>query len=159
MLKRPECFTNGFHLTSFPLDEKIMHWVREEKWDDLDSHFKKMTREGGELFSFLQKFHDFTSMEFIISIRDSKNEWEEDGIWHDDGTRVFAFSLSLTEPAGTLDGGRLEIRRKNEAQLESIPTPKAGSIILFLTGVHGFEHRTRAVTQGKRIIIAGWCSQ
>ena len=52
-------------------------------------------KELNNIFEFLKQFHDFNFIEFIISIRDSQNEWEEDGIWHDDGSRVFAFSLSL----------------------------------------------------------------
>lgn len=157
MLKKPELFPNGFHLSFFPLGDNILALVQDEKWEALDNEFKHLTKKDGRLFKFLQEFHDFSDIEFIISIRDSSNEWEEDGIWHDDGSRVFAFSLSLTLDEN-IEGGRLGVRRKNEANFLEIPTPRFGGIILFLTGIYGFEHCIHQVKKGRRIIIAGWCS-
>lgn len=158
MLRKPELFQNGYHLTYFPLSEDIKHFVQTENWKALDDAFKELTRPDGRLFKFLQEFHDFNSMEFIISIRDSQNDWEEDGIWHDDGSRVFAFSLSLTLEPEKIVGGRLGIRPKGQERFTEIPTPSFGGIILFLTGVYGFEHKIHQVLSGRRIIIAGWCS-
>ena len=158
MLKKPELFGQGFHLASFSLPEKIKQLVKEENWSEVDSNFKLLTARGGELFEFLQNYHDFNSIEFIISIRDAANEWEEDGIWHDDGSRVFAFSLSLTLGPEDVEGGYLGVRRKEEINFDKIATQEFGKIILFLTGTHGFEHKIHQVTAGRRIIIAGWCS-
>lgn len=158
MLKRPELFPNGFHLSYFPLGEEIKEIVRREDWESLDKEFKALTAPKGRLFEYLQTFHAFSSIEFMISIRDSNNEWEEDGIWHDDGSRVFAFSLSLTEFPEKIEGGRLEVRENHSQRTLSIPTPSFGGIILFLTGIYGFEHKINQVTRDRRIIIAGWCS-
>lgn len=156
MLKKPELFSRGFHLTYFPMGDEIAAMVREERWEELDKTFQCLTQKGGRLYQFLQSFHEFESIEFIISVRDAANEWEEDGIWHDDGSRVFAFSLSLTQ--GDIQGGRLGIRSKDEEAFLQIPTPSFGGIILFLTGLYNFEHKIHQVTQGRRVIIAGWCS-
>jgi len=156
MLKRPELFPNGFHISHFTLGDEIRTLVQKEKWDELDQEFKKLTAKDGRLFRFLSEFHDFNEIEFIISIRDAINEWEEDGIWHDDGSRVFAFSLSLTDEA--VKGGRLAIRVKGDENFLQIPTPSFGGIILFLTGIYGYEHKIHQVLEGRRIIIAGWCS-
>jgi hypothetical protein len=156
MLKRQELFQAGYHLTHFPLSEEIKHLVETENWQELDNEFKKLTAKDGRLFQFLSAYHDFENIEFIISIRDASNEWEEDGIWHDDGSRVFACSLSLT--LGEVIGGRLGLRRRGEEDFVQIPTPSFGGIILFLTGIYGFEHKIHQVLEGKRIIIAGWCS-
>ena len=158
MLKNPSLFQNGFYITSFPLSEKIEEAVKNENWEALDESFKKLTGPTGELFNFLKTFHEFEFIEFIISIRDSNNPWEEDGIWHDDGSRVFAFSLSLSFYPETIEGGRLGIRKKGEVDFHELTTPPYGSIILFLTGSNGFEHKIHRVKKGKRIIIAGWCS-
>ncbi len=158
MLKRPELFQNGFHLSFFTLGDEIRILVEQEKWEQLDLEFQKLTKKDGRLFHFLSQFHDFNEIEFIISIRDSLNEWEEDGIWHDDGSRVFAFSLSLTLNADTITGGKLAVREKGSERYLEIPTPSFGTIILFLTGVYGYEHKIHQVLTGKRIIIAGWCS-
>ena len=158
MLKEPSLFPNGFHLTTFPLSEEIKSFVQNEEWEKLDKEISSLTSSEGRLFKFLQAFHDFSVIEFIISIRDAKNDWEEDGIWHDDGSRVFAFSLSLTLNADEIEGGHLGIKRKSEESLISLPTPYFGGIILFLTGLYGFEHKIHQVTKGRRIIIAGWCS-
>ncbi len=158
MLKKPELFQNGFHLSYFPLGDDIRQLVKNEDWAKLDSEFKALTKKDGRLFNFLNEFHDFNEIEFIISIRDAKNDWEEDGIWHDDGSRVFAFSLSLTLDADHVEGGRLGVRPKGSDHFLEIPTPGFGTIILFLTGLYGFEHKIHQVTAGRRIIIAGWCS-
>ena len=129
MLKHPELFQNGYHLTYYPLPSEIEILVREEKWDELDKKFQELTKKDGPLYLFLKRFHDFEVIEFIISIRDSKNDWEEDGIWHDDGSRVFAFSLSLTLESDHLKGGRLGVRYKGEENFAQIPTPSFGGII------------------------------
>jgi len=156
MLKKPELFKNGYHLSYFTLNDEIKNLVIQEKWDELDQEFKLLTSKDGQLFKTLNAYHDFESIEFIISIRDSNNEWEEDGIWHDDGSRVFAFSLSLT--LGVVNGGRLGLRIKGNDTGATIPTPSFGGLIMFLTGIYGFEHKIQQVTSGKRVIIAGWCS-
>lgn len=158
MLKKPELFQNGFHLSYFPLGEEIRQLVYNENWDELDREVKKLTAPGGRLFNFLQEFHSFNEIEFIISIRDAQNAWEEDGIWHDDGSRVFAFSLSLTLNPDEIEGGRLGIRVKDTESFFEIPTPGFGNIILFLTGLYNIEHKIHQVKKGRRIIIAGWCS-
>lgn len=158
MLKKPELFQNGFHISYFPLGDDIRQLVENKNWDKLDLEFKTLTKKDGRLFKFLNEFHDFNEIEFIISIRDSQNDWEEDGIWHDDGSRVFAFSLSLTLDADQVEGGRLGVRAKGSDHFLKIPTPGFGTIILFLTGLYGFEHKIHQVTAGRRIIIAGWCS-
>lgn len=158
MLKKPELFVNGFHLTHVPLPEELRVLVQHEDWVQVDAIIKDLVKPDGGLFKFLQTYHDFSSIEFIIAVRDATNEWEEDGIWHDDGSRVFAFSLSLTLESEKIIGGRLGIRRKNSHQFLDIPTPSFGGIILFLTGIYGFEHKIHQVIRGKRVIIAGWCS-
>lgn len=149
---------NGYDIQKFPPSQRLRSLVREEDWNGLDAAVRALTLPEGELFTFLRRFQDFGAIEFIISIRDAGNDWEEDGIWHDDGSRVFAFSLSLTENAQALVGGNLGIRKIGDEQMELIPTPEFGTIILFLTGVHGYEHRIHRVEEGRRIIIAGWCS-
>ncbi len=158
MLKNPALFQNGFHLSYFSLDEDIKQSVLKSDWDNLDRQFKELTKKDGRLFNFLRTFHDFNDIEFIISLRDAENSWEEDGIWHDDGSRVFAFSLSLTLHPDEIQGGRLGIRQKKTDYFMQIPTPSFGGIILFLTGLYGFEHKIHQVQKGQRLIIAGWCS-
>ncbi len=158
MLKLSAMMNTGFHLTYFPLTDELRNAVRAEDWKVVDETFKSLTQPRGRLFEFLKTFHEFSSIEFILSIRDSNTEWEEDGIWHDDGSRIFAFSLSLTEDHENLEGGKLGVKRKNEDHVTLIPTPSFGGIILFLTGMYGFEHKIHQVTKGRRIIIAGWCT-
>jgi hypothetical protein len=160
-MKHPELFQNGYYVTRFPLPSEIHSLVQTENWPEIDGHFQILTAPTGALFSFLKKFHDFQSIEFILSIRDSQNEWEEDGIWHDDGSRVFSFSLSLS--SAEVKGGNLGVRRKAgeeaaEEKFPEIPTPPFGGIILFLTGFYGFEHKIHQVTSGRRIVVAGWCT-
>lgn len=156
MLKNPSLFINGYHLSYFPLSEETKKLVEEERFEELDKVFNKLTSPEGSLFKFIQQYHDITSIDTMISLRDSDNEFEEDGIWHDDGSRVFAFSLSLT--LGEVQGGRLGIKRRGSENFSLVPTPSFGGIILFLTGIYGFEHKIHKVTKGKRLILVGWCS-
>ena len=159
MLKQPELFENGFYLTGLSLAPEVKEWVLRKEWNLIDHYFKVQTLPGGSIFQKLLEFHDFDRIETMISIREAVNEWEEDGIWHDDGSRVFAFSLSLNMESHAIGGGTLELRRKNDRNVSSIPTPGFGTAILFLTGIHGFEHRTRKVETGTRIMLVGWCSR
>lgn len=148
----------GFCLESLNISQCIIDCIKKNDWNKLDEEFQKLTSPGGEIFQRLLNYIYFESIEFMISIRDSAHEWEEDGIWHDDGSRVLAFSLSLTLEPDKLQGGVLGIRKKGQEDFIKIPTPAFGTMIVFLTGVHGFEHRIHQVTSGRRIIIAGWCS-
>ena len=127
-------------------------------YEFIDSAFKELTHKEGNLFKYLSQFENFQSIEFILSLRDSENSWEEDGIWHDDGSRKLAFSLSLTKNSHLIEGGLLEIRKKDELESLKIPPFEFGEIVVFKTGTSGFEHKINQVTLGKRFIIAGWCS-
>lgn len=147
---------NGFSICHFKLNDEISQFVARQDYIKLDQEFFKLTACNGEIFNFLKNFCDVKSMEFIISLRESKNDWEEDGIWHDDGSRILAFSLSLTQASPS--GGILEIRKKGNENSFKIPTPNYGQMIIFKTGVDGYEHKINRVTEGARLIIAGWCS-
>lgn len=149
---------SGHFLDTFNLSDTVKEATLTLNWDLLDSEFKELTTSGGDLFKYLNQYSEFKSIEFIISIRDSENEWEEDGIWHDDGSRVLAFSLSLMTDPTSVEGGVLEIRKRGQLESIKIPPFNFGEIVVFLTGTSGYEHKINAVTKGIRIIIAGWCS-
>lgn len=146
----------GYCLTSFNLPHQLKEFISQENFKEIDEIFKKLLKYDGDLFKFLASFtqYDISHIEHIISLRDSDNEWEEDGIWHDDGSRVLAFSLSLT--LGLIEGGVLEFRKKQAEGSLKIPTPAYGDVIIFKTGVDEFEHKINRVIKGKRLIIAGW---
>lgn len=148
----------GFCLEILNIPDKIRHLVLFEDWPELDKEFQRLTSKGGLIHNTLLKYIYFKDIEFMISIRDSANPWEEDGIWHDDGSRILAFSLSLTLDHQNIEGGTLGIRRKGEEEFIEIPTPPFGTMIIFLTGVHGHEHKIHQVTKGRRLVIAGWCT-
>ncbi len=146
----------GFFLSSIGLPQQLLVQVENENYNAIDKIITNLVSTKGEIFTFLRQFCAVKTIEHIISLRESKNEWEEDGIWHDDGSRILAFSLSLTlEPPKK--GGVLEFRKKGSKKIHSIPTPNHGSIIVFKTGIDGFEHKINKVENGKRLIIAGWC--
>ena len=149
---------NGHAMDFLTLDKSIFRASMTSDFTYIDQVFQKLTSPQGQLFKYLEQFSDFNSIEFIISLRDSKNDWEEDGIWHDDGSRTFAFSLSLTTHSQNVDGGELHIRKKGSTQTSIIPPFEFGKILLFKTGTSGYEHKIHAVKSGRRLIIAGWCS-
>ena len=138
------------------LPEHLKTLVKQQNYQEIDEQIKLLTQPDGKIFKALALFRSFNEIEYIISLRESKNEWEEDGIWHDDGSRKLAFSLSLTlDPP---EGGVLEIRRKGDRDSFKITTPTYGEMIVFSTGVEGYEHKINQVTKGSRLIAAGWCS-
>lgn len=158
-LLNPEVFKEGFYISDFPyLKEETKEMVKNNDWKSLDKYISDLITPNGELFQFLRKFHEFESIEYIIALRDGSNPDEDDGIWHDDGSRVFAFSLSLTLDHLNIQGGKLGMRKKGQDHFIEITTQEFGKIILFLTGLYGYEHKIHKVEQGQRLVIAGWCS-
>lgn len=130
--------------------------VADSKFEAIDHYYQKQTTPNASLFNILNLFTPCKEIEFIISLRSSENDWEEDGIWHDDGSRDLAFSLSLTR--NIPKGGVLEIKKKDDNFSTYITTPKMGEMIVFKTGKDGYEHKINAVTKGSRLVIAGWCT-
>ncbi|MBC7429635.1 MAG: 2OG-Fe(II) oxygenase [Bacteriovorax sp.] len=141
---------------TYPLPEKIIAELRNQNWQSIDQYFLEAERPGGALFEFLRNYLTFESIEHIIAIRSAPSD--EDGIWHDDGSRILGFTISLTEKPELITGGELRFKKKNDKEWQSVSTRKLGQMMLFKTGIYGFEHMVTAVTSSKRIIIAGWCS-
>ncbi len=150
----------GHFLVPLALPLRIRQFVMDRDWGALDRAIRLETLKGGMIYDKLQAYREFTDIEFIISIRSSLEMPDEDGIWHDDGSRVLAFSLSLTLNPADIEGGLLEIRKRAIPAPESfgIFTPPFGTMIVFATGYQGFEHKINRVIRGERIIIAGWCT-
>jgi hypothetical protein len=148
----------GYLLTPVLLPDTVREKVIARNWNELDQEMRREILPGGVVFEELQKYGNFSEIEFIISIRSSLEEPDEDGIWHDDGSRLFAFSLSLTLDHKAVEGGKLEIKRRDGSNLGEIETPPFGTMIVFATGQSDFEHKINRVTRGERIIIAGWCT-
>ena len=156
--KKIELNEQGFCLCRLPLSSAMINSIRREDWPVLDNEVFKYLSAEGPWRKLLSRFTTIKSTEHIIAIRDAANEFEEDGIWHDDGSRVLAFSLSLTFNSRNIIGGLLGFRIKGSQHFEQIPTPLIGTAIIFKTGVSGYEHKIHQLTQGRRIIIAGWLS-
>lgn len=148
-------WTKGYLKQDFPLPPALRTLVLAQDWKRLDEFMATLVAPGGALFVELSKHAQFTKIEHMLAIRDATNPDEEDGIWHDDGSRVLAFSLSLNY-LGLPEGGQLAIRpRGGEAELLGPFEP--GTLVIFRTGRDGFEHRTMKVTSGLRLVCAGWC--
>jgi hypothetical protein len=150
--------SSGYFKGSLTLNKEIHSATVSRNYNELDRLFQYETSIKGDLFNYLLQFCEFNEMEFIISLREAKNEWEEDGIWHDDGSRVLAFSLSLSKEVESIQGGDLHIRKRGTTESSVIKPFSFGEIVVFLTGTSGFEHKIHKVEKGERLIIAGWCS-
>lgn len=146
----------GFVKTEFPLENCVADFIKDKNWKALDDYFLQISKPGNSLHTFLSSFLDFDFTEHIIAIRSAPGD--EDGIWHDDGSRFLGYSLSLNLDPQSIEGGQLRFKPKDSSHAEVfIPLPY-GQIVLFLSGIYGFEHMVTAVTKGQRIVIAGWCS-
>jgi len=149
----------GYQLQPLVLPSPIHEFVQSRDWSSLDDAIAKEVVCGGVIFEYLRSLIFFSQIEFIISIRSSLKEPDDDGIWHDDGSRILAFSLSLTRNPDEIVGGVLEIRKKGDSiRSAKLSTPPFGTMIVFATGVDGFEHKIGSVHKGERIIIPGWCT-
>jgi hypothetical protein len=146
--------SNGHALFELPLPPGAHELALKADWAALDRLMGEAVQT--MLRPRLLSFKNFTHIEHMLALRDASDPEEEDGIWHDDGSRVLAFSWSLNV-FGEIQGGTLGLRPKGESALELGPYP-AGTVLVFQTGMDGFEHRTARVTQGKRLVCAGWCS-
>jgi hypothetical protein len=117
----PLVFRNpkGSCLDFLNISQDIVECIKKNDWNKIDNIFQILTAPKGAIFEHLLNYIYFTKIETMISIRDSQNDWEEDGIWHDDGSRVFAFSLSLTINPDQIFGGRLGVRSKGSTDDET----------------------------------------
>ena len=104
----------GYFLKPLELPAALRKHVEARDWIALDEALREETRPRGTIFEALRPYARFEEIEFIISIRSSKEVPDEDGIWHDDGSRVLAFSLSLSLEPQLIEGGKLELRRRGE---------------------------------------------
>jgi len=156
MIKNIELQNLGFTIVDFPLESVIFEWLKNENWKNLDDYFLEISKPFGLLNNFLAEFLDFQTLEHIIAIRSAPDD--EDGIWHDDGSRFLGFSLSLNINHETISGGNLLFKKKTGLLTSTFPPQPMGKMIIFLSGIYGYEHMVSAVTRGKRIVIAGWCS-
>jgi predicted 2-oxoglutarate/Fe(II)-dependent dioxygenase YbiX len=147
----------GYLVADFPLPESIQTFVIEKNWKALDDYFLEISRPNNQLNIFLSQYLKFNFLEHIIAIRSAPDD--DEGIWHDDGSRFLGFSLSLNIAPQSIEGGVLRFKKKNSDSMESFSQLPYGKIVIFLTGVYGYEHMVSAVTKGQRIVIAGWCSQ
>jgi hypothetical protein len=156
MIKNTTLIESGFLVLDFPIEEKVKTFVLNKKWIELDQYFLDISKEQGALRNFLTPYLHFEVLEHIIAIR--KAPEDEDGIWHDDGSRFLGFSLSLNIDHNNIVGGELRFKKKDLEYTEKFSPLPYGKIVLFLSGIYGYEHMVSAVTCGERIVIAGWCS-
>ena len=151
-----EILEKGHEIDQIDLGSEIQTIILKKDWNTLDALLNSMCQKEGLLFKTLKKVRCFKTIEHIISLRTAP---DEDGIWHDDGSRQLAFSLSLNLNS-EVEGGELSIRKKGAIDKTTlIPTLPFGSMIIFLTGHDHFEHKTHGVKKGERLVAAGWCSQ
>jgi hypothetical protein len=156
MIKNHDLLESGFVLTDFPLEPKVLEFVKQAKWFELDQYFLEISKPGGLLRNFLLEYLDFETLEHIIAIRSAPDD--EDGIWHDDGSRFLGFSLSLNRDHAAILGGELRFKKKEKTQSTVFAPLAYGKIVIFLSGIYGYEHMVSAVMKSQRVVIAGWCS-
>jgi len=145
----------GFQQISLELPEEVEALINEENYEGLDRCLNKLLSRGGLLYQALLVLTPIHQIEHLIAIREGESD--EEGIWHDDGSRDFAFTLSLVLDLEQLEGGVLLFRKKGEPEsLQSIPTAPYGTLTILKTGKAGYEHRVQKVTRGRRIICVGW---
>ncbi|WP_372654834.1 2OG-Fe(II) oxygenase [Halobacteriovorax sp.] len=152
---KSELLERGFVKLHLEFPEDFRDAVTNCNWEKVDALIFDYLKPKNILGHLISSYQQFNYTEHIIAIRDALTD--EDGIWHDDGSRDIAFTWSLNDDC-TLEGGELLFRKKGLNDHHSITPPKAETLIIFLTGKFGFEHKVNKVIKGKRKTIAGWCS-
>jgi hypothetical protein len=144
-------------ITMFKIDQidEIKTLVENENYLELDQYFlREFNNTNGRLYSILNSLFPIDYIEHIIAVRSAPED--EEGIWHDDGSRYLGFSLSLNLNPQSIQGGDLRFRPKGQLDFKTITPRPFGTMILFLTGLYNYEHQVSQVTHGKRTVIAGW---
>lgn len=155
-------FETPFIERDIALPEIFYQLVKEENYQDLDQVYQQSLKPQGFLWNFLKDHCDFEYLEGIIALRTAPED--EEGIWHDDGSRVMGFSLSLNFSPESIEGGELLLRPRfqfkdhEDTGATHFSVRPYGRIVLFKTGQEHFEHRVTRVKKGKRLVLAGWCS-
>ena len=145
----------GFYQQFLEFPEEMNLALNAENWKEVDSLLFNYLGPGGYLYNELIKYHHFDHTEHIIAIR--KSSTDEDGIWHDDGSRQIAFTWSFNDDQN-LKGGELLFRKKKSLTIITIDPPTRAVLTIFLTGHYHYEHKVNMVTAGTRKTIAGWCT-
>lgn len=146
------------HYISFKVDE-CFDWIEaieNENWQQLIKKYQHFLNQQNPFTQVLRALKPYTKSEWMLSVRDANDSFQEDGIWHDDGSRVLAVSLSLT--TCLVEGGILALRNKKTKQTINLQTPDYAHALIFKTGVDGFEHKIHQVTKGKRVVMVTWLS-
>lgn len=137
--------------------------VEDKNYSELDKVAGELISQDGYLFKYIkEKFPSYFEksqhgFEYIISVREGPQDVDEDGIWHDDGSRLLAFSLSLNINPNSIKGGALLFRpRYDKEYVLSLETRPFGTLTVFATGQEDWEHKTSLVDKGTRVIMAGW---
>lgn len=146
----------GFRQFHLDLPSKWREWRIEENYYELDLAIAQELKPEGLLGQLFSSIGSYQSTEHILSLREAPDD--EDGIWHDDGSRNFAFSLGLNLEPEIIQGGHLSLRKKGQLEGQRFSPLAWGEMIVFLTGVWGYEHQVSKVEKGKRLIAAGWLS-
>lgn len=136
------------------MPQEFFELIQSANYEELDQLIREHLENDGIIFNSLSQFIAIKKSEYIISIREEGKD--EDGIWHDDGSRELAFTISLTQHADKIKGGNLLLREKGQVNFHRIKTPEFGTVTIMKTGQDGYEHCVEKVTKGKRIICAGW---
>lgn len=138
------------------LPETLEQLIKSQAWNEVDALFTKLFNPHGSLRKKLLEIAEFDHIEHLISIRSAPND--EEGIWHDDGSRTLGFTIGLTCVKENIMGGMLEFRKKGDQKLTKLLNYNFGHMTVFPTGIFGYEHRVQKVTRGNRLLVAGWCT-
>ena len=129
-------------------------FIEQERWQELDKQLETELLPQHILHDFFSLFGVIEKTEHIIAVRSELED--EDGIWHDDGSRDLAFTLSFNKDPKMIQGGEFLLRKKGELEPIVLAPPPWGVLTVILTGKMGFEHRVLKVKKGRRIVCAGW---
>ncbi len=156
----------GFLSLPLQLPDSWQNYVGAEDYDSLYREAEDAIRVEGFINKALKPLlkeifiESEPEWELMLAKRLGPQDEDEEGIWHDDGSRRLAISLSLNKNPQSISGGELLLRQKDNPQkIKTLETQGWGTLLVFATGQWGWEHKVTRVTTGNRLVLVAWLSE
>lgn len=153
----------GFTKGSCDLPLSWRNLIDQKDWETLYKDCLGALKDGQWLANLVKEHSKslFETEEFeweiMLALREGPQDPEDEGIWHDDGSRDFALSISLNPSPTSYQGGSVLVRPKDNIQeIKELGPLPWGHYWLFATGRYGWDHRTTIVTHGNRLVLVLW---
>ena len=155
MLNKQSLHNIGVTQELLSLPEELKQLAFKENWQELEKYFASHIQNKTGFYQKISSLLKIENIEYMLALRLPP---DEDGIWHDDGSRELGFSISLCLGPEEISGGEFCFKSKTEKETRLFKPGEFGTLTCFRTGKYGFEHKVSQVLSGRRLMFVGWCN-